>query len=1083
MRAAGHIHLSAQQQAVIDHPLDQPAVVEAGAGTGKTFTIVERVVALLASRTVRPDQILLLTFGRKAAAELRGRLMQRVGESSLQCQTFHSFAWNLLSSHLYDCGLSPETTVIEDAEARVEFLTAFEDYLSASSLEESGFPLRSFNRDELRGSLFKIRQDLKQEGTSIAQFRGRALAAADAFAGIAYRELRRPYARRTGGRDYDTLVTVTHDEFAQQIAEEKARVRAVALIFERFDRRLADRHCLTYADILARAEEALAASPGLREELRERYRCCIVDEYQDTDRAQHRFLEALFGVGFERVMVVGDVLQSIYSFRGAHPQNVEIFKQAGRTMTYTLSENRRSVQEILHLAHEVVTDAHADAVALAAARGSAGAQVVHVSSLWDDDAGSAQASPGHKNGYIPFDEARVLEARAVAKRITHLLHSKMQVHDRNDNLVPIAPQHIAILSRTKLNVGPVTDALLDAGIPFKLVGGVGFYDAPEIRDALAWLRLLADPFHSPALTRALQSQAIGAGDAIVARLARNVQGDPASFAREVLTGPLPEGDDAEAEGARAAGSAVRTLLDELAPYAALPLLSALRAVYERTGMEHFYHESTHHRAAQARANLDKLEALARGFAQDTPGVQPGEFVAFVGELEGIEYDEREADVPAAAAVTLSTIHSAKGLEWPIVFVLSVWPDDHKGSRLFVHDDGSLLYGEAADGSRPLHFLAVTERTNSEGWLPRRDEQPKKDDAEERRLLYVAITRARDRIFVSGLRRRPSKAKPEGSTHKFLTAIYDWVLGRGWPSDDHRELPVPARWTPPARQLTVAPVLRPVQPTHVRGMCPPLSYSLIADFEQCARRAVYRAGLRLPQVATPQRRARARRGWDDPVDADMLESPQVCADDDALLKAGDFGAMVHKALELWAIAKRDGVTKPLPQLIEDAGRVLDLSPGDEDRRTAIGAIEHVAQAFARWTVLLVEAPFTIDVGSEGDPQLLFGYLDLLARDEQGRVCLVDYKSGGALGTQFGLQLALYRTAAKSAYGIEVERSYIGRVKENAFELEAVSPADDEEVRAVIERVRQGFAACDTRANAGAWCGKCGYRKAPCMDFKR
>ncbi|MBV8594666.1 MAG: ATP-dependent helicase, partial [Candidatus Eremiobacteraeota bacterium] len=498
MRAGGGIRLSAQQQAVIDHPLEQPAVVEAGAGTGKTFTIVERVVALLASKAVRPDQILLLTFGRKAAAELRGRLMQRVGESSLQCQTFHSFAWNLLSSHLYDCGLSPETTVIEDAEARVEFLTAFEDYLSASAPEESGFPLRSFNRDELRGSLFKIRQDLKQEGTSIAQFRDRALAAADAFAGIAYRELRRPYARRTGGRDYDTLVTVTDDEFAQQIAEEKARVRAVALIFERFDRRLADRHCLTYADILARAEEALAASPGLREELRERYRCCIVDEYQDTDRAQHRFLEALFGVGFERVMVVGDVLQSIYSFRGAHPQNVEIFKQAGRTMTYTLSENRRSVQEILHLAHEVVTDAHADAVALAAARGSAGAQVVHVSSLWDDDAGSGQASPGHKNGYIPFDEARVLEARAVAKRITHLLHSKMQVHDRNDNLVPIAPQHIAILSRTKLNGGPVTDALLDAGIPFKLVGGVGFYDAPEIRDALAWLRLLADPFHSPA---------------------------------------------------------------------------------------------------------------------------------------------------------------------------------------------------------------------------------------------------------------------------------------------------------------------------------------------------------------------------------------------------------------------------------------------------------------------------------------------------------------------------------------------------------------------------------------------------------
>ena len=1082
MRAADSVRLSAQQQAVIEHPLELPAVVEAGAGTGKTFTIVERVVALLASRAVRADQILLLTFGRKAAAELRGRLMQRIGESTLQCQTFHSFAWSMLSSRLYDSGLAPETTVIEDAEARVEFLLAFEEYLNTGAIEESGFPLRSFNRDELRGYLFKIRQDLKQEGISVAHFRGRALAAADAFAAIPYRELRRPYLRPHRGRKYDPVATVTDDDLAQEVAEEKARVRAVVEIFERFDRRLADRHCLTYADILAQAEAALVASPSLREELRDRYRCCIVDEYQDTDLAQHRFLEALFGAGFARVMVVGDVLQSIYSFRGAHPQNVEIFKQAEPTVTYTLSENRRSRQEILNLAHEIVTGAHPDAVALAAARGSAGEQIVHVSSLWDEDPADAPTPHGRTDGYIPFDQARVLEARAVARRIAHLLHSGMRVHERDGALVGIAPQHIAILSRTKLNVGPVTDALLEAGIPFKLVGGVGFYDAPEIRDALAWLRLLADPFNSHALTRALQSATIGAGDAVVARLARNVRGDPASFAREVLTGAVPEGDDDEAQRARDAAVAIRALLDELAPYAALPLLNALRAVYERTGMERLYRESAQPRAAQARANLDKLEALARGFAADTPGAQPSDFVAFVGELQGVDYDEREADVPAADAVTISTIHSAKGLEWPVVFVLSVWPDERKGPRLFVHDDGALLYGEAADGSRPFHYRAVTEHADNAGWLPRKDERPK-DDTEERRLLYVAITRARDRLFVSGLRGRPSKANPQGATHKFLTAVYNWLHAHGWLRDDHRELPTPPRWTPPDHATVTAPILRPVHSANVRGTCPPLSYSLMADFEQCARRAVYRAGLRLPQVATPQRRARARRGWDDPVDSVALQSPQGCADDDSLLKAGDYGAMVHKALELWALAKRDGASTPIPQLVDDAGRALDLCPGGEEWRAAISSVEHVARAFEGWTVLLAEAPFTIDAGSEGDPQLLLGYLDLLARDEHGRVCLVDYKSGGALGSEFGLQLALYRRAAKSVYGIDVERSYIGRVKESSFALEAASPVDDDEVRATITRVRQGFVGRDSRAHAGAWCGKCGYRAAPCMDYKR
>jgi hypothetical protein len=100
-----------------------------------------------------------------------------------------------------------------------------------------------------------------------------------------------------------------------------------------------------------------------------------------------------------------------------------------------------------------------------------------------------------------------------------------------------------------------------------------------------------------------------------------------------------------------------------------------------------------------------------------------------------------------------------------------------------------------------------------------------------------------------------------------------------------------------------------------------------------------------------------------------------------------------------------------------------------------------------------------------------------------VCLVDYKSGEALGTEFGLQLALYRTAAKTVYAIDVERCYVGRVKADTFELEPIRPATQDEVRARIGRVRQGFIDRDTRAHAGAWCGKCGYRAAPCKDFAR
>ncbi len=857
------IELTAAQRAVVDHPIEHPAVVDAGAGTGKTFTIVERVATLLERKVCRADQILLLTFGRKAAAELRARIARRLGEAAPECHTFHSFAWNVVSSHLYDAGLSPETAVIEDADARVEFKTAFDDFLNDARSPESGFPLRPFNRDEIRSQLFSLRESLKEQGLTVEAFRERARAAADRFASVTYRELRRPYLKRYRGKDYLSVAQVSDEEFTRQIREEKVRVEAVTDIFRRFDGKLAGRHALTYADILERAEGMLRTDETLRGELRARYRCCIVDEYQDTDRAQHRFLEALFGSGLERIMVVGDVLQSIYSFRGANPGNVLAFKHAPRARVYPLLENRRSLQEILDLAHHAVLPAHADAQPLGAQRGSAGVQNVHVSSVWLDY--RSETGAAGETGYIPFGEARTLEAKAVARRIRSLLASGALVETGQGVREPIAPRHIAILSRTKTNVGPVTDALLTAGIPFRLVGGVGFYDAAEIRDTLAWLRLLADPFDSHAVARALTSAPIGADDAAVAKLAQRDAHDATSFARHVLTSDIPADDD-EGVAARDAARKLRELLDDLSPFAALPLVGALGAVFDRTGMRRHYEMSRDVRAPQALANLEKLEALARGFAQDNLGAQPADFVAFIGELEGIDFDEREADVPSSDAITISTIHSAKGLEWPVVFVLSVWPTPHAKPRLCVDADGALLYAEGADGSRPFHFEAVDKGADEHGNVPRKDEEKGDEDddeadAEEWRLFYVALTRARDRVFVSGLRNKPSKQNALGSLNKYLMRVYQWLERRAWAPDEHVPHADGPAWAghEPAQRL--APSVAAATTAIASTLATPLSYSLIATFEQCPRRATYRTVLRVPEVGSAQRRRRARRGWE------------------------------------------------------------------------------------------------------------------------------------------------------------------------------------------------------------------------------
>jgi superfamily I DNA/RNA helicase len=1066
--------ISDSQRRVVEHPLDRPAVVAAGAGTGKTFTIVERVAALHESGRCPADRILLLTFARKAAAELRARIKRRLGEDAPFCYTFHAFAWHILQTHAYDIGITPETEVIEDAEARVEFRKAFDGYLADTNAAASGFPLWPYNRDEIRTALFALDQRIKQEGRTLEEFRSRALAAAEAFARTPYRELRERYRATRKGRDYKVVTSVTDAGLAQEIAWEKERILASFEILRRFAAGLRERHALTYGDLLLCAERAVRGRPWLRNELQAQYRACVVDEYQDTDRAQHRLLEAIFGQSLSRVMVVGDRLQSIFSFRGAHPENVEIFERAQDSVTYTLVENRRSRQEILDLAHTLIAAGHGDAQRLQSERGEAGSQIVHVSTLWT----TADGTPPN------LEEARQLEAQAIAQKIAAILGSGELV-DVDGQAVPVAPKHIAILSRTKRNVGPVTGALLAAGIPFKLVGGVGFYDAPEIRDSLAWLRLLADPLDSPAVVRVLESPAIGASDAAAARLATGLQRGESAFARRVLVEDLPEGDDLD-RAAKVAADAVRRKLDGLAPYAALPVMDALRAVLDTVGIEEFYRTSSDPRAAAALANLTKLEGLARSLAQSTPGAHAADFVAFIEELEGVDFDEREADVSDQDAVTIATIHAAKGLEWPIVFIASVWPQGQNDPRLILDDaTGAFVYGENPDGSRSFHYIAIERHADDEGYVQRMDERG--EDLEERRLLYVAATRARDRLFISGIRRAPSKQNPLGKPHLYVTEACEWMHSRGWPIDE------PMR---PAVQAS-APMAEPGGLPNPNGIAPsiasagaaaspltsapdetslnvPLSYSFIARFERCPRQATYKRMLRLPETAVaPPRRAGVADG-----DEGSIEAPPP----DSLLAAGEYGLLLHTALEQWARDKRAGA--PLREAgayVRGAQALLRLAAPEEQLARARGVLSQLMRRLQDWQPVAIEAPFVLDFGREGRPLLVTGYIDLLARDGADDPCLVDYKTGDPT-TDHALQLALYKRAAAAVHAVEPKRCFIAQISGGAVALNEVTPVSDAELERRIAEVCRGLLTRDVRARPGAWCWSCGYRGAPCLDYK-
>jgi ATP-dependent exoDNAse (exonuclease V) beta subunit len=236
-------------------------------------------------------------------------------------------------------------------------------------------------------------------------------------------------------------------------------------------------------------------------------------------------------------------------------------------------------------------------------------------------------------------------------------------------------------------------------------------------------------------------------------------------------------------------------------------------------------------------------------------------------------------------------------------------------------------------------------------------------------------------------------------------------------------------------------------------------------------------MHLPEVGGLQKLAIVRRRVDETLGPDDL-APQ-----DSLLGAGEYGLVLHKALELWALDRQQ---KRAPRLaavyVREAAAQIEASPAKRQQDDAEQALGRISSELAAWVPERIEAPFTLDFGNEGRPLLVSGYLDLLARDAQGRVCLVDYKTGAA-DANHALQLALYRTAARNVYALDVECCYIGHVQGKNFSLELVEPVSDEELRRRINEVRDGLLRRDVTPRAGSWCATCGYRAAPCQDYYR
>jgi len=641
--------LNEPQRAAVTHA-GAPLLVVAGAGSGKTRVLTRRIAWLINERKAHPGSILAITFTNKAAAEMKERVEDLVGKRAriMWVSTFHSACVRILRKEI----------------DRVGFKSNFSIYDAADSKRLMTLVLRDLELDPKRYQPNAVLNWVSDQKNEL--------------------------------RDAEDAAKEARNGFEE----------AYAKAFVNYQRRLREANALDFDDLIMTTVHLLQAFPDVRENYRRRFRHVLVDEYQDTNHAQYSLIQQLCGQSFEmdaepgddagervgpsELMVVGDADQSIYAFRGADIRNILDFEQDfPDATTILLEQNYRSTQTILTAANSVIGNN----------RGRKPKR------LWTD-AGAGERIVG----YVSDDEHD--EARFVSEEIDKLVDD-----------AGVRPADVAVFYRTNAQSRVFEEVFIRTGQPYKVVGGVRFYERKEVRDALAYLRMLVNTADEISLRRVLNTPKRGIGERAEACIAALAERDRITF-WEALT-----------RAKDAPGLATRSLKNIEAFVAMVQEIQSmveaderpdviLESVLERSGYLTELEASDDPQDGTRVENLAELVAVAREFAEDPqpgPSADPAEVEAGTVAVGLGDFLERVAlvadadSIPDApdgddsGVVTLMTLHTAKGLEFPVVFLTGL-----------------------EDGVFP-HQRSLGDQPELE---------------EERRLAYVGLTRAEKRLYIS-----------------------------------------------------------------------------------------------------------------------------------------------------------------------------------------------------------------------------------------------------------------------------------------------------------------------------------------------
>jgi DNA helicase-2/ATP-dependent DNA helicase PcrA len=623
-----------------------PVLVLAGAGSGKTRTIVHRISYLIHEKKVQPGRIVAVTFTNKAAQEMRDRIADIAGPAGLACvtKTYHSLGLYLLRELTRYIDYPSDFTIWDDT-----------DQLGAISNVVSGIQHDKLNKTHLRYLSQKI-NSFKDNLISPAEL-----------------------------PEKENLEEMEFGDILQEV-------------YHLYEQRKIESRAMDFSDLLYQTVKIMQAFPDALDNFHHRYHYFLVDEYQDTNHSQYMLIH-LLSKSRQNLCVVGDDDQAIYTWRGADINNILDFnRDFPQALTIKLEENYRSTQSVLNLANDVIRQ-NKNRMS---------------KELWTDE----------KDGKIP--ELYILnsdldESKTIAEQVEHAINRGVN------------PSEIGVLYRVNSQSRLIEEALLQKNIKYKIYGGVSFFGRKEVKDVLAYLRFLVNPFDEASFLRLINNPVRGIGDKSIEKLLsfRSELSKSSDIAVDFL-GVFSKISDAglnkkaidSIESLNTWMSEIRTKVQRKIDFGFM-----LEDILDKSGLRAVIEEEDRLLSTSRMENIQELKNSMIIFQRNHPEGLLTDYLQEISLFSNTNDLEDSDD-----GVCLMTVHNAKGLEFEVVFIVGL-------------DDGIFP-----------HFLAAG-----------RD-----DGEEERRLLYVAITRARRQLYLT----RAKKRMMQGFVQTMNPSVFLAQMGQG-----------------------------------------------------------------------------------------------------------------------------------------------------------------------------------------------------------------------------------------------------------------------------------------------------------------